>query len=136
MKIEFSKGAAGFDEAHEIKKAIHHYSVTVHAGHRSEILETLEQAADEQMQKPEYETLLADAVFDDRIEAQRISRLRLWWESVMGPSDRELEMGRQRMEALDRVQRAEAATFDAVAEMAEQAREIEILKARISELEK
>lgn len=135
MKIQFSTGAAGFHEAHELKKSVHYHALKEHGGHRSEILERFEQAADEQMERPEFASLLEETVIEDQVEAERVSPLRVWWDSLMGPGGREQELALQRMDALNRAQRAEAATFDAMSEAAQLRIEVEQLRARIRELE-
>lgn len=135
MKIEFSPGAAGFHEAHELKKCIHRYALAEHAGQRGNILQAFEQAADEQMERPEFASLMDNAVIEDRDEERRISPLRVWWDNLMGPSSREQELALQRMEALDRAQRAEAATFDAMSETARLSHEVDALRERIRRLE-
>lgn len=135
MKIEFAVGASGFHQAHELKKAMHHYVNAVHHGHHSEILDVFEQAADEYMERPEFEALRENAVFEDRIEERRISPLRVWLDALMGPSAREQEMARQRIDALNRVQRAEASCFDTLAESSRMEAELEAARQRILELE-
>lgn len=129
MKIIFSDGDVGFHEAHELKKAIAYYANFVHDAHRGEILDRLEQLACEQMERPEYEPLRQDALLDDRLEEHRVSPLRSWLDAMLGPSAREQELAHQRIVALDRAQHAEAATFDAVAELAR-------LESQLKELQK
>lgn len=132
MKIEFSAGASGFHEAHELKKAVRHLVNTVHHGESSDILAAFEAAADEHMERPEFADLRDQACFDDRVEASQQSALRTWWESIMGPSLREQELARQRMEALNRATHAEAVSFDAVAEAARLEKELAALQQQLA----
>ena len=55
---------------------------------------------------------------------------------VFRPSPREIQLSNQRMEAIDRAERAEGVSFDAMAEMSKIHAERDQLFAKVSELEK
>lgn len=136
MKIIFEPGEKGFHEAYELKKMVHFYANAHHEGERSPTLEGVEMTADERLDRPEFEQLLEAAEARElEQKAQTEGRLRSWWHDLMGPSTGEQEMAAQRLEALDRAQRAESACFEALADAEEIRRECEQLHTRIRKLE-
>jgi hypothetical protein len=58
------------------------------------------------------------------------------WRSIMGPSRREVRLSKQRIAALERAERAEAISFEAVAETAKVGRERDEALKKLEELEK
>ena len=57
------------------------------------------------------------------------------WNSIAGPSRREMELSRQRMELVERADHAENMAFQALAESADMTKERDLLLQRIRELE-
>ena len=62
------------------------------------------------------------------------------WKRLLGfffrPTPREIQLSNQRMEAIDRAERAESVSFDAMAEMSKIHSERDNLFAKVAELEK
>ncbi len=58
------------------------------------------------------------------------------WRSIMGPSRREVRLSKQRIAALERAERAEAISFEALAETAKVGRERDEALKKLEELEK
>jgi chromosome segregation ATPase len=143
MKIEFTTGPAGFQEAKELS-AVVRYVVhnTVAGSHDIQLLDSIEQIAASHMQKPEFADLTANEVpeTEDRPPFRRLTE---FWRGFWGPSRREMELSKQRIAALERAERAERSSFEALAEMARVARErddtrrqLEDLTTRIGALER
>ena len=57
------------------------------------------------------------------------------WSFITGPSQRELELGRQRKEQLERAEHAESSAFEALAESADLKKALEQAQRKIHELE-
>ena len=140
MKIKFDPGAAGFHEAEVLRAMVRHYLRTTEPGGRqAEFLHSLEELAREELESPEFDELRAMRSGEEdwslpAVETSVGSHLRGLFSALTGPSRREMELSRQRIEAMDRAQRAEIASFEALAETAQVARERDELKARLKAL--
>lgn len=133
MKIEFAPGEAGLHEAREIKSMVHYIvDNTVTGSHDRQLLELLERAASEFLERPEFAGSGEEEVLEDRPWPRR---LRDWWYEYFGPSRREVELARQRAEALENEERAEHSAFEAMAEMARVSAERDEALARLKALE-
>ncbi len=148
MKIKFDTGAAGFYEALVLQDIVHHYLNNQRpTGEQEAFLESLLKLADEHAASQEFDELRQQHSPMERVpkveEAYPATQnIFSFWRSMFGPGHNEMELSRQRIEAMDRAQRAEIASFDALAETVKVARErdeakkqVKELKARIEELE-
>lgn len=137
MKIEFDTGRAGYQEAKELKRMVEHWRDSGdEAAHVSGLVDYLTGLADAHMGKPEFAELrAAEAGSGDEPEAHSHGGLRSALHGLLGPSRREMMLSQQRIDALDRAQRAEAVSFDALAETARIGRERDQALLRIKELE-
>jgi len=136
MKIEFESGEAGYREACELKGMVHFVTEqTVAGSHDLQLLEYLSKCATAQLERPEFEALrkTESEALDDRTLRRRLAA---FWKSWVGPGRREVELATQRSHALERAQRAEQSSFEALAETAKVGRERDEALARIKELEK
>ncbi len=138
MQVDFAPGAAGFREARHMKRIVGYYRESLHAsGDIALLMGTLENRVDEHMEKNEFR-VLRESLPDDR-DLARDNKPGLW-KRLLGfflrPSPREIALSNQRMEAIDRAERAESVSFDAMAEMSRIHDERDALFARVSELEK
>lgn len=142
MKIQFESGEAGYHEAYELKRMVQYVLENTASGsHDLQVLSYLNDLASAHLDRPEFERLRkteAEPV-DDRKLLHRLSAL---WYALRGPGRREVELATQRGQALERAQRAEQSSFEALAETARVGRErddalvrIKELEARVSELE-
>jgi len=140
MKIKFDPGAAGFHEAEVLRTVVRHFLRTTEpGGRRTEFLHSLEGLAEEQMAAPEFADLRARRSADEDwtlapVEASLGSRIRSLFSALTGPSRREMDLSRQRIEAIDRAQRAEIASFEALAETSQVARERDELRRQLKAL--
>lgn len=129
MRIEFSEGGAGLREA----EALFHIS---RGGQADEF--TVRVNAD--LHKQACARLAVD---EARLAELRRSpgarsswpRLFAKWQGFFGPSAREQELGRQRIDALERADRAEASLFEAVAEASQAVRERDALREELNRLQ-
>ena len=138
MQIDFAPGAAGFREARHLRRIVGYYRESLHAsGDIALLMGTLERRVDEHIEKSEFR-VLRESLPDDR-DLARDNKPGLW-KRLLGiflrPSPREIELSNQRMEAIDRAERAESVSFDAMAEMSSIHDERDALFARVSELER
>ncbi len=136
MNIEFAPGAAGFREARHLRRIVGYYRESLHAsGDIAELMGTLENLADRHVEKSEFR-VLRESLPDDR-DLARDFRPR-FMKRVLGtflrPSPREMQLSSQRMEAIDRAERAESVSFDAMAEMNKVLGERDTLQTKVAEL--
>ncbi|RME33007.1 MAG: hypothetical protein D6786_08885 [Gammaproteobacteria bacterium] len=137
MKIRFDDGPDGFFEARELKRMV--LALRRHGGEaysmQREFLDALEALADGQMGRPEFSELLERMGLPEVPEPEPPQTLLDRLRALLGPTARDLELSRQRREAIDRAERAERSAFEALAELAETGRQRDALKARLKELE-
>lgn len=131
MKIVFSEGETGFHEASALA-AIVRQVIADDPNDPAQIqaLDALQAAADAVLSRPEFATL--SAAREPHPEGTDEAG---WWRRLFGPSRRELLLSTQRSAALERAQRAEQSSFEALAETARVARERDEALERIRELE-
>ncbi len=138
MNIDFAAGAAGFREARHLKRIVGYYRASVYAsGDIERLLDSLEQTVDAYVDKNEFRSL-RESLPDDRDLARPTSGFgffRRLLGMMLKPSPREVELSNQRMEAIDRAERAESVSFDAMAEMSQAQGERDDLLAKVGELE-
>lgn len=131
MQITFNEGEAGYREARALQ-AIARYarSCDPHDGAEMQVIDVLQAAAEDVTARPEFASL---AAADDGggWPGERESLWRRWF----GPSRREQLLSEQRGAALERAERAEQSSFEALGETARIARERDEARARIVELE-
>ena len=136
MKIDFASGAAGFREARHLRRIVGYYRESLHAsGDIAQLMGFLENVANEQMEKSEFRSL-RESLPDDRDLARDCRPS--FWKRLLGtflrPSPREMQLSSQRMEAIDRAERAEGVSFDAMAEMNRLLRERDNLQNEVTKL--
>jgi len=125
MKIEFEAGSAGLLEAESLFRiSLRLPSTAASLACASE----LERSALSRLDTAEAERLRGLGSGEE--PGGGLS----FWSRLTGPSKRELDLGRQRSEALERADRAEKASFEAVADMAAVERERDIVRAELEAL--
>ena len=136
MEIKFADGEAGFHEASALQ-AIGRYALDCDPTDSNEIqvISTLQATGDQYVTRAEFDSLR------ERVEKQLAGTSNAGthgsiWRILFGPSRREILLSAQRSAALGRAERAEQSSFDALAEMAQIARERDAALARVAELEK
>ncbi len=139
MKIKFDSGAEGFYEARELQQMASYFLSHIAGGdERDKFLRSLVGVAEEHMAASEFDVLRKNAVKDGAYqpvtEVNGFS-LRNMFSGLLGPTQREMELSRQRIQAQDRAQRAEISSFEALAEMAEIGRQRDQLKLKVKDLE-
>jgi chromosome segregation ATPase len=135
MKCEFSTGDAGYREARELLSMVKFIADnTVTGSHDIQLLDQLTAIATRHIERPEFAALrsAADERPDDRPFGARLSQT---WRNLVGPSRSEMELARQRIEALERAERAERSSFEALAETARVGRERDELVAEVERLQ-
>lgn len=137
MHIEFHPGAAGFREATQLKRILRFYRNSHHAhGDIVTFIDAALKMADGHIQRHEFAPLREAARGhqdpDHLHQAHGIMRrmLGVFWK----PSPLEIALSAQRAEAIDRAERAEAISFDAMTEMAKANDEREAALTRVEEL--
>ncbi len=137
MNIEFAPGAAGFREARHLRRIVGYYRESLHAsGDIAQLMGTLENVADKHMENSEFR-VLRESLPDDRDLARdvRPGFLKRLLGTFLRPSPLEMRLSNQRMEAIDRAERAESVSFDAMAEMNRVLGERDDLQTKVAELE-
>jgi hypothetical protein len=138
VKIEFSEGSGNLLEAEDLLRVLHYLSMTPSA----EILrgEIIGQVFDQFRSQPDGRSRIEHLT--DGPTRGIVGRLAALWRGIKGPSHGEIALSKQRHDALDRADRAERSSFEALAEMATVGRErdamrndIEVLQLRIKQLE-
>ncbi len=136
MKIEFDEGEEGFEEALQLQAMAH--SLERHAASGkcdAALVDFIEKTARVYMARPEFRELRRSE--SDELEKESLGQeIRSLWVSLVGPGSHEIKLGKQRAEALARAARAERASFEALAEMTEVARQRDDALARIRQLER
>jgi hypothetical protein len=136
MQIDFAAGEAGYREARDLRAMVRYLEQNTATGAFSPLLmERLMEACERHMGRPEFAELCArEPPLTDR--RPWLLRLKTAWEALRGPSLREMELGHQRSDALERADRAERAGFDALSEAARNARERDLALSRVEALER
>ena len=138
MNIDFSPGAAGFREARHVRRIVSYYRTSLHAsGDMKQLLDDLDRTIEEHTEKSEFRSL-RESLPDDRDLTRPIGVsefVKRLLGKVLKPSPREVELSNQRMEAIDRAERAESVSFDAMAEITQIQGERDNLLGKVAELE-
>ena len=138
MRIEFSKGMQGHIEVESILRIAHRLRETAES---LQLRADLEHRALTHLQGDDRELArMRELLALDR--PSWLARSAVVWHRFWGPSDREMELSKQRSDALERAERAEHSSFEALADMARVGRErdaanaeLEKLRWRVGELE-
>lgn len=134
MKIEFERGEVGYHEARNLRALARCLLRDLdQSKHDIALIAYVERAADEYMARPQFRQLREQEREEE--ESSFASKVRSIWGTWMGPSGRELELCKQRIEALGRAMRAEHASFEALVETVELGRERDEARARVKALE-
>ena len=141
MKIEFEKNIDGFQQARKLKMILEHYAHSDATDKPTLLLiETILEQIQTFTSDPEFKSFSQETRVEDDgyrlYENSRtfLNRLISSLRSLAGPSKKEMLLGRQRQELLERAERAESMAFDALAETTEIARKRDELAAELSEL--
>jgi len=136
MNIEFAPGAAGFREARHLRRIVGYYRESLHAsGDIAQLMGILENVADKHLEQDEFR-VLRESLPDDGDLARdfRSGFMNRVLRTFLRPSPREMQLSSQRMEAIDRAERAEGVSFDAMAEMNRLLGERDDLQTKVAEL--
>ncbi len=136
MNIEFAPGAAGFREARHLRRIVGYYRESLHAsGDIAQLMGILENVADKHLEQDEFR-VLRESLPDDRDLARgfRSGFMNRVLSTFLRPSPREMQLSSQRMEAIDRAERAEGVSFDTMAEMNRLQEERDDLQTKVSAL--
>ncbi len=136
MNIEFAPGAAGFREARHLSRIVGYYRESLHAsGDIAQLMGTLENVAEKQLEKSEFRVLRESLPDDGELARDfRPGFMKRVLGTFLRPSPREMQLSSQRMEAIDRAERAESVSFDAMAEMNRILGERDDLQTKVAEL--
>lgn len=142
MKFILDKDINGFQEARKLKMLLeHHNHMDVVDKTTQLFIDTLVKELDEFIASPEFEQFTTsmpqlETVYDFAEEEQGFfGKIYAWWRKLTGPTKREIILSNQRHELIERAERAEAISFDAIAETAEVGRERDALLAKLNTLE-
>ncbi len=136
MKIEFEPGAAGFREAAHLQRLTRAYRTSQSGG--SDMLafvESVENQADQHMDREEFAALREQLSAEDTPVVPSRGLAKRLLGILFRPSPVEMELSAQRSEAMERAERAEALSFDAMAEMARANQTRDAALSRITVLE-
>ena len=138
MKLEFSKGKEGYAQAENLLRIARQLGTTADT---NRVLNELERHALEHLADDEAELARVREALASGLPAP-MARLAAAWHRFWGPSSSEMALSKQRSDALDRAERAERSSFEALAEMAQVGRErdealknIELLRERLEQFE-
>ena len=138
MKIEFNGSTENLHEAENVLRILHYLPMTASAEKlRGEVIR---QVLDHIREHPDGDSKIRQ--LEQNRSTGLVRRLSALRRVLMGPSSGEIELSKQRHEALDRADRAERSSFEALAEMAAVGRErdalkkdLEVLRLRVKQLE-
>lgn len=112
MRIEFDTDVNGFEEAVALRAFVRRARAQPGPGKRLErILADLDAQAASWIARSEYDALRTSAAAADATLTRYLQR---WLRNWLGPGQREIELGRQRADALERAERAERSAFEAL----------------------
>ena len=142
MKINFEKNINGFQEARKLKIILEHYAHSDISDKSTVLLvESMITELNEFISDPEFASFSqGDEIDESLLETtpQRnkwLDRIISIWRTLFGPSQRELLLSKQRLELLERAERAESMAFDALTETAEVGRQRDAALRKLKELE-
>lgn len=129
MEIKFSDGEAGFYEASALRDLVRRArGQKASDAATTALLERLQGLAEAHLARPEFSQLTAPQMDSTNDE-------RSWWRTWFGPSATEKQLSAQRAAALERAERAERSSFEALAETARVGRERDEARGRVAALE-
>ena len=135
MEIRFAGGTAGFEEARALATIARCATdAELTHSHEIQVLDTLRASAEACLARAEFSALATSAEARDGA-ASDAAPGGGFWGMFFGPSRRERLLSEQRIAALERAERAERSSFEALAETARVARERDAARVRIAELE-
>ena len=127
MNIDFSDPTDDSIEAEDLLRVLHYLPLTSSAEKlRGEIIR---QAFDHIRVLPDRESRIRRLT--ETGTRGLVGRILALWRGIKGPSHAELELSKQRYEALDRADRAERSSFEALAEMVTVGRERDKLREKL-----
>ena len=137
MKIEFDDALAGYQQAKQLQLILDHYSASKHCDESAKALIALMRPDIEAvMTKPEFAELENKQV--NPSEPQKPSMMESissFLHGFMGPSKLEVKLSEQRRQLVERAERAESLSFEALAETADVGKQRDEALARVKELE-
>lgn len=138
MKLKFSEGKEGYTEAENFVRIARQLSAT---GDTDRLRDELERHARDHLANDQQEL----SRVDDALAAESsswVTRVSATWHRIWGPTSAEMELSKQRSDALDRADRAERSSFESLAEMSRVGRErdaaikqLKVLQQRLDDLE-
>ncbi len=134
MKLEFTTNEACYHKARMLKRLmslIEIYELEAHFD--QDLVDELNRELSRFMNQPEF-SHLRDEDLEDIIRAKPTT-LKDWLRSVFGPSRQEINLSKQREALIERAEHAENSAFEALAELADAAKEKDQALARVHELE-
>ncbi len=138
MKLEFSEEREGYTEAENLVRIARQLTATSESDRLRDELErhALDHLASDQRELSRVNNALTSE------SSSWIARVSSTWHRFWGPTGAEMELSKQRSDALDRADRAERSSFESLAEMARVGRErdeamkrLEVLQQRLDDLE-
>ncbi len=138
MKIDFGIELTGFQQARQLQMILEHYAASKHCNESDHsLIEILNQEIESFLSKPEFKDFQS-SIGEENTEnpgPSFIDSLSSFWHGLMGPSRLELKLSEQRRQLIERAERAEAMSFEALAEMAEIGKQRDECVLRIKQLE-
>lgn len=138
MKLEFSEGKKGYTEAENLVRIARQLSAT---GDTDRLRDELERHARDHLAIDQQELSRVDNGLAAE-SSSLVTRVSATWHRFWGPTSAEMELSKQRSDALERADRAERSSFESLAEMARVGRErdeamqqLEVLQQRLNDLE-
>lgn len=130
MKFDFENNINGFQEARRLKMLLEHNNhMDVVDKTTMLFIDTLIKELNTFIASPEFEKFhqsshRLETQYDFEKEDQGLfGKIYTFWRRLTGPTKRELILSNQRHELIERAERAEAISFEAIAETAELTRE-------------
>ncbi len=130
MKLEFSKDKKGYIEAEHLLRITRQLKVS---DETERVRGELERIAFEHLGHDVAELDRVHAVLDQQ-STTLLARLSNAWHRFWGPSSVEVDLSKQRIDALERADRAERSAFESLAEMSRVGRERDQALAELKDL--
>ena len=140
MNIHFDRNAEDYQRARILYTVLKHYYACEKDFSSRAIISSLEQQLKSCLDDPGFSQFSADlpqnVMADETKGAFSLKGIFLsFWNFITGPSQRELELGKQRKEQLERAEHAETSAFEALAESADLKQTLAQAQRKIHELE-
>ena len=127
MKIDFAKNQEGYQQAQKFRLILTDYYNNNPAPETRSLIDDLIHQIDNFLSGlEENDTAPSSSILD---------YLSSFWNFLVGPSQRELELSKQRKALIERAEHAESSAFEALAETSEIKQEYEKVQQKIRELE-